>query len=116
MDVDEGILRQQQLESAVKIETAKSSDPRLSRRDIESGNEKPLRDDQVEERVDVADVAAVDGSTKSEGFLQLREVVNTDDGILSEESSEDVVVIEDLDGKEELLLSTGDVESGNQKL
>jgi len=58
----------------------------------------------------------VDGSTKSEGFLELREVVNTDDGMLREESFEDVVIIEDLDGKEEFLLDSGDVESGNQKL
>jgi len=116
VDVDEGIHGQQQFESVVKIEAAESSDLRLSGRDVESINEKSLRDDEIEERVDVGGVAAVDGSTKSEGFLELREVVNADDSILREESFEDVIVIEDLDGKEEFLLGSGDVESGNQKL
>ena len=58
----------------------------------------------------------MDGRAKSESFLELREVVNTDDGIFSEESFEDVIVIEDLDGKKELLLGGDDVESGNQKM
>jgi len=62
MDIEEGILGQQQSEGAVKIENAESSDLRLSGRDIESINEKPLRDDEVEERVDVGGVAAVDRS------------------------------------------------------
>ena len=116
VDVDERILGQQQPESAVKVENAKSSDHPLGGRDIESINEKPLRNDEVEERVDVGDVAAVDGNTKSEGFLELREVVNTDDGTFREESLEDVIAVEVLDSKEELLLGSGDVESGNQKL
>ena len=116
MDTDEGILGQQQLESAVKVERAESSDLRLSGRNIEPVNEKPFRDDEVEERVDVADIAAVGGNTKSEGFLERREIVNADDGVFREESFKDMIVIEDLDGKEELLLGGDDVESGNQKL
>ena len=116
VDVDEGIHGQQQPESVVKVERTESSDLGLSPRDVESINEKPLRDDEVEERVDVGDVAAVDGSTESEDFLELREVVNTDDGVFREENFQDVIVIEDLDSKEELLLGGGDVESGNQKV
>jgi len=42
--------------------------------------------------------------------------VNTDDITLKKESFEDMIVIEDLDGKEELLFLSGDIESGNQKL
>ena len=102
----------------VKIERAESRDLGLSSRDIESVDEQPLRDDEVEERVDIADVAAVDRlrGTKSERFLELREVVNADNGILSEECFEDVIVIEDLDGQEQLLLGSRDVESGDKKL
>ena len=114
---DEGILAQQRLESAANVETAKGSDQvRLGGGDIESTDEEPLTDNEGEERVDVGDVAAMDGSTKSENLLELREILDTDDGTFSEESLKDMIVIEDLDGKKELLLGGGDVESLNQKL
>jgi len=45
VDVDEGIHGQQQVESVVEIEAAEGSDLRLSGRDVESINEKPLRND-----------------------------------------------------------------------
>ena len=114
---DEGILAQQRLESAANIETAKGSDQvRLGGGDIESIDEEPLTDNEGEERVDVGDVAAMDGSAKSENLLESCEIMNTDDGTFIEESLKEMIVIEDLDGKEELLLGGGGVEPLNQKL
>ena len=65
VDVNERVHRQQQVESVVEIETAESSDLRLSGRDVKPIDEKPLRDDKVEERVNVRGVAAVDGRINS---------------------------------------------------
>jgi len=116
VNIDECVLEQQQLESAVKIEGTKSSDLRLSTGNVESIDKEPFHNDEIKERIDVDDVAAMDGSTKSEGFLKLHEIAKTDDVTFSEESCKDVIVIEDLDVKEKSLLGSGDVESLNQKL
>jgi len=58
---DERILGQQQLECVFDIENTGSSDQvRLGGGDVESGDEQPLLDDKIEERVNVGGVATVD--------------------------------------------------------
>lgn len=117
MNVQKGILEQQQLKNMANIENVENNDQLLLRGDdIESINEESLPDDEVEERVDIGDVAAAkNGNAKSEDLLKFQEIVDTDDGTFEEESFEDVVVIEDVDGEEESRLGSDDVESANQK-
>ena len=92
MDIDEGVLGQQQPESTVKIERTESGDLRLSGRDIEPVNEKPLRGDEVEESVDVAGVAAMDGSTSGLAAAETR--INTT--IVGSRDLESILAGEDL--------------------
>jgi len=54
-------------------------------------------------------------SVKSEGFLELDEVGNTDDGTFIEENLEDVIVIEDLDNGKKVLLGGNNVKALDKK-
>lgn len=53
---------------------------------------------------------------KSKGFLELREVVNTGDSTLGEESFKDVVMVEDLDMDMKPLPDADDIEPMGQKV